>query len=321
MRRVTRIDELRAHVRAARTEGRVIGFVPTMGALHDGHLSLVRQAAAASDFVVVSIFVNPLQFGPNEDLDAYPRDVEADERLLAGLDAAAPALVFAPRVAEVYPRPMVTTVHVDGLTEGLCGAKRPGHFDGVTTVVAKLFSLVQPDRAFFGRKDFQQLQAIRRMVEDLNLPVAVVGLPTVREPDGLAMSSRNRYLAPDDRRAALALSEGLAQAVRTARSARSDGRPPSPDAIRAAVTGTLTAESSLRIDYVEVVHPDTLRPPDQGGEDGVGTQTEAEATGAESPEQLLVAVAAFVGSARLIDNVVVGDQEDEDRILAAVAGR
>ena len=321
MRRVTRIDELRRAVREARRAGQVIGFVPTMGALHEGHLSLVRAASAGSDLVVVSIFVNPLQFGPGEDLEAYPRDVDGDEEKLRALGEAAPELVFAPPVEEVYPRPMVTTVHVAGLTEGLCGARRPGHFDGVTTVVSKLFNLVQPDRAFFGRKDFQQLQTIRRMVDDLDIPVEVVGRPTVREPDGLAMSSRNRYLGDDERQAALALSRGLAEAVRIGRAARVDGRPPSPAAVHDAVTGTLTAESSLRIDYVEVVDPDTLRPPDTSGEDGVGSGTQAAEAGAETPEQLLVAVAAYVGSARLIDNVVVGDVDDEDALLQAVEAR
>ncbi|HEX9888251.1 MAG TPA: pantoate--beta-alanine ligase [Nitriliruptorales bacterium] len=321
MRRVTRVAELRDAVRAARRADQVVGLVPTMGALHDGHLSLARHASAVSDVVVVSIFVNPLQFAPGEDLDTYPRDLDGDEAALASLGAAAPDLVFAPSVHEVYPRPVVTTVHVEGLTARLCGARRPGHFDGVTTVVSKLFNLVQPDRAFFGRKDFQQLQTIRRMVDDLDVPVEVVGLPTVREPDGLAMSSRNRYLDADARQAALALPAGLVEAVRTARAARTGGRRASVDALYAAATATLASESSLRIDYVEIVDPDTLMPPDQRGEDRVGSPDTAAETAAQTPEQLLVAVAAFVGPARLVDNVVVGDVADEDRLLEAVAGR
>jgi pantoate--beta-alanine ligase len=321
VRRVTRIAHLREAVSEARRAGHVIGFVPTMGALHEGHLSLVRAASERGGFVVVSVFVNPLQFGPTEDLAAYPRDLDADEGALRRLGDATPDLVFAPSVEEVYPRPMATTVHVDGLTDRLCGARRPGHFDGVTTVVSKLFNLVQPDRAFLGRKDFQQLQAIRRMVEDLDIPVEVVGLTTVRESDGLALSSRNRYLDHDDRSAALALSRGLAQAVRVARSARAGGVPPDVGAVREAVTGTLSVEPALRIDYVEVVDPDTLTPPDERGEDGVGAAGPAQQTGAPAPEQLLVAVAAFVGPARLIDNVVVGDVEDEEALLAAVDAR
>lgn len=315
MKRVTRTRELREAVADARRAGHRIGFVPTMGALHQGHLSLARTASERCGFVVASIFVNPLQFAPGEDLEAYPRDLESDEAALRALGEAAPDLLFAPPVEEVYPRPMATTVTVEGLTELLCGARRPGHFDGVTTVVSKLFNLVQPDVAFFGRKDFQQLQVVRRMTEDLSFPVEVVGLPTVREPDGLAMSSRNRYLEGDQRRAALALSRGLVAGVRVGREARAAGRPPAPAAVRAAVSGTLEDESSVEIDYVEVLDPDTLQPPDASGE------AAGESRDTAGSEQLLVAVAAFVGSARLIDNVVVGDVADEDALLAAVAAR
>ncbi|MET0276286.1 MAG: pantoate--beta-alanine ligase, partial [Acidimicrobiia bacterium] len=200
---VTTIAEVRASCDAARRRGARVGFVPTMGYFHEGHRSLMRAARADNDFVVVSLFVNPTQFGANEDLDAYPRDLEGDSTAAEseGVD-----VLFMPTVAEMYPAGARTTVHVDGLTAGLCGASRPGHFDGVTTVVAKLFSIIGPCRAYFGRKDAQQLAVIRRMTTDLDLPVDVVGSPLVREPDGLAMSSRNAYLSSDERRTALVLS-------------------------------------------------------------------------------------------------------------------
>ncbi len=313
MERVTTVAELRARVRAARREGARIGFVPTMGALHEGHLSLVRAASEASDVVVASIFVNPLQFGEGEDLDAYPRDLDGDEAKLSSLGDAAPDLVFAPSVDEVYPRPIVTTVTVSAMADRLCGASRPGHFDGVTTVVSKLFNLVQPDVAFFGRKDFQQLQIIRRMVDDLNIPVEVVGCPLIREADGLALSSRNKYLDDAERKQALALSRALRGAVEAARNARSDGRPPSATVLREAAASTLGSAPGVEIDYVEVVRPDDLAPPDEA--------TRGEASD-DAPEAaaLLVAVAAHVGPARLIDNVLIGDPADEDRVLRATSG-
>src|SRR5689334_3765810 len=207
---VDRIADLRAACERARATGKRVGVVPTMGYLHDGHRSLIRAARRDSGFVVVTIFVNPLQFGANEDLDRYPRDLAGD---LAACDAEGVDCVFSPSVAEMYPRPPLTTVHVAGLTDDLCGAARPTHFDGVTTVVAKLFAIVGPSAAFFGRKDAQQLAVVTRMADDLNLPVEVVGCPIVREPDGLAMSSRNAYLAPSDRQAALVLSRALREAV------------------------------------------------------------------------------------------------------------
>lgn len=319
MRRVTTIADLRAALSEHRRAGQRIGLVPTMGALHDGHLANVRAAASGADVVVVSIFVNPTQFGPGEDLDAYPRDLEGDEAALAGLGSATPDLVFAPGVAEIYPRQQVTTVHVADLTAGLCGASRPGHFDGVTTVVSKLFNIVQPDAAWFGRKDAQQLAVIRRMVADLDMPVEVHGVATVREPDGLAMSSRNAYLGPDDREAALALSRALRAAVEAATAARAAGAVPAPQVLRDAALATLLAEPRVRTDYVEVVDPDTLAPPDgtatrDRGDDGSGTEP-------GPGERLLVAVAAYVGPARLIDNVVVGDVDDEHRLLDATGGR
>lgn len=301
MERVTTIAGVRAAVDEARAAGARVGLVPTMGALHAGHLSLVERCRDLADLVVVSIFVNPAQFGPGEDLDAYPRDLEGDEAALRALGAAAPDVVFAPPVEEVYPHERLTTVTVRGLSEVLCGVSRPTHFDGVTTVVTKLLNIVRPDVAVFGRKDFQQLTILRRMVADLDIPVEIVGGPIVREPDGVAMSSRNRYLDGDDRTAARALSRSLRAAVEAARAARDRGERPSAGDLHAAAARTLLAEPRVRTDYVEVLDPDRLSPPDPDA----------------PPERLLVAVAAHVGAARLIDNVVVGDGVDEESLLAA----
>src|ERR1700730_4965104 len=209
---VDRIADLRALCERARLDGRSVGVVPTMGFLHDGHRSLMRVARADADFFVVTIFVNPLQFGANEDLDRYPRDLAGD---LAICGAEGVDCVFSPSVAEMYPQSPLTTVHVAALTDDLCGAARPAHFDGVTTVVAKLFAIVGSCSAFFGRKDAQQLAVVTRMADDLNLPVEVIGCPIGREPDGLAMSSRNAYLSPPDRDAALVLSSSLRCAADT----------------------------------------------------------------------------------------------------------
>lgn len=318
MERVTTIAGIREAVGAAGRDGPRIALVPTMGALHEGHLSLVRRGAALADLTVVSVFVNPTQFGPDEDLEAYPRELGDDERRLAALGEAAPQLVFAPDVEEMYPREPVTRVHVGGLASVLCGASRPGHFDGVCTVVLKLLHIVDPHVAVFGRKDFQQLAVLRRMAADLDLPVEIVGAPIVREEDGVAMSSRNRYLDGDDRVAARALSRGLRRAVLTAREARGRGSGPAePGALRSLVLATLEEEPAVRVDYVEVVDPDTLQAPDppRGGEQA------ARRGGAGGGRRLLVAVAAHVGAARLIDNVVVGDTDDEERLLEATAAR
>jgi pantoate--beta-alanine ligase len=202
---VERIAGVRGACDGARGRGASVGLVPTMGAFHEGHRSLMRAARAANDFVVVSLFVNPTQFAPTEDLAAYPRDLERDAAIAAAEGA---DVLFTPPVDEMYRAGARTTVHVEGLTDVLCGASRPGHFDGVTTVVTKLFSIVGPCRAYFGRKDAQQLAVVRRMTADLDLPVEVVGCPLVREYDGLAMSSRNAYLSPDDRAAATVLRRG-----------------------------------------------------------------------------------------------------------------
>ena len=274
---VETIADVRKHCDDARASGRRVGLVPTMGYLHAGHMSLVAAAKAATDFVVVTIFVNPLQFGPTEDLDRYPRDLAGD---LAQCDAAGVDLVFAPSTAEMYPRPSATTVHVEGLTADLCGAARPTHFDGVTTVVTKLFSIVGPCSAFFGRKDAQQLAVVRRMADDLNLPVDVVGCPLVREPDGLALSSRNKYLSADERAAAPVLSRGL----RAAAGAVVDGER-DPQIVERIVRDTVATEPLVALEYVEVRAASDLTPIDRLDGD------------------VLVALAARLGATRLIDNV------------------
>jgi pantoate--beta-alanine ligase len=276
---VTSIAEARAACDAARAAGKRVGFVPTMGFFHEGHRSLMRAARAENDFVIVSLFVNPTQFGPSEDLDAYPRDLVGDSAAAAaeGVD-----LLFTPRAAEMYPSGSQTSVHVDGLTEVLCGASRPGHFDGVTTVVAKLFSIVGPSRAYFGRKDAQQAAVIRRMTIDLDLPVEVVGCPLVRENDGLAMSSRNSYLEPDEREAAVVLAGSLYLASEAVVAGERD-----PAVIRRLLVDVIAGAPLVRLDYAEVVDAATLEPVDRIRPD------------------TLVALAAFVGKARLIDNVTI----------------
>jgi pantoate--beta-alanine ligase len=275
---VERIAELRDRCDAARRAGRTVGLVPTMGFFHEGHLSLMRAARADHDLVVTTIFVNPLQFGENEDLAGYPRDLVADT---AAAEAEGVDVLFVPSVPEMYPEPTVTTVHVAGLTEGLCGAARPTHFDGVTTVVAKLFSIVGRCTAYFGRKDFQQLAVVRRMAVDLDLPVEVVGCPLVREPDGLAMSSRNAYLSADERRRAT----GIFASLRAAAAAVEDGER-DPERVRAAVHAE-AERHGLELEYAEVRRAADLAP--LATVDG----------------EVVVAVAAVVGNARLIDNATM----------------
>jgi pantoate--beta-alanine ligase len=273
--------ELRAALEPARRDGRTIGLVPTMGYLHEGHLSLIRAARAECEVVVMSLFVNPTQFGPGEDLERYPRDEERDLRLAAEAGA---DLVFAPAVAEVYPDGFATAVEVSGpLTEVLDGdpsRRGPGHFRGVTTVVAKLFNLAGPDVAYFGQKDAQQAIVIRRMVRDLDLPVRIEVLPIVREPDGLAMSSRNAYLEPEERERATALSRALAAAERGARAG-------SLGIGLEAARRELDA-AAIEPEYLEARDAETLEPVKQLGD-----------------RPVLVALAAQVGAARLIDNVVI----------------
>jgi pantoate--beta-alanine ligase len=289
MKVICTIDELRAICDETRCSGRTVGFVPTMGFFHAGHRSLMRAARADTDLVVVSLFVNPTQFGPNEDLDAYPRDVEGDTQ---AAEAEGVDVLFTPSVDEMYPEPGVTTVHVSGLTSGLCGARRPGHFDGVTTVVAKLFSIVGPCRAYFGRKDAQQLAVVARMARDLDLPVEVIGCPLVREADGLAMSSRNAYLTAPERSAATVLSRSIRAAADAITAGERD-----PDAILRVVHDLVADEPLVELDYAALVDGATLEPIERIDRDA------------------LLALAAFVGRARLLDNctiTVAGDRVDID---------
>ena len=279
MKRTSKISELRKLVAEQKIKGRTIALVPTMGYLHKGHLSLVENAKQSGRFVVVSIFVNPLQFGPNEDYGRYPRDLERDVELLeeAGVD-----LVFQPDVEEMYPTPVVSFVEVGQLDQVLCGANRPGHFRGVATVVSKLFHIVQPDLAFFGQKDYQQFLIIRRMVQDLNFPVEVRAVPIVREEDGLALSSRNVFLSATQRQEALALSRSLKKAGERIRGGERSARE-----IEEFMRGMISTESQGQIDYIEV----------RDAEDLAGVT--------EINRPVLIALAVKFGSTRLIDNKVV----------------
>jgi len=273
------IDEMRSATREAHREGKGLGFVPTMGALHEGHLSLVRAAKSVCDVVAVSIFVNPLQFGPTEDLAKYPRTFERDAKLL---EKESVDILFCPTPNEMYPAGAVTYVTVEGLSDKLCGRSRPGHFRGVTTVVAKLFHIVEPDKAFFGQKDAAQSTIVRRMVQDLNFPIEIVVCPVVREPDGLAMSSRNAYLTPQDRKSALVLHRSLMEIKN-----RFDRGERSAANLIAAGKQLLSKEAGVRLDYLEIVDPSTLDPMTQLN------------------KPALVAVAALVGTTRLIDNIIL----------------
>ena len=272
MRVARTIEELREVLAAS---PRPVGFVPTMGALHEGHLSLVRVARQRADTVVMSIFVNPLQFGPNEDLARYPRSEEED---LGAAEREKVDVVFMPSVEEMYPEGRSTTVHIDGITEVYEGAVRPGHFDGVATVVTKLFGIVQPDVAFFGQKDAQQLAVIRRVVEDLSIPIEVVACPTIREPDGLALSSRNVYLSDDERGRAASLWRALRAGWDLV---ETSGVPSAEKQMRATLEDGLDS-----VDYAAVVDPDTFGPPSPGG-------------------PYLLIVAGRLGETRLIDNLLV----------------
>jgi pantoate--beta-alanine ligase len=273
------IAECRAAVSAARRAGHRIGFVPTMGALHEGHLSLVDRAREAAGFVVLSIFVNPLQFGPADDFAAYPRDLERDSRLAGERGA---ALVFAPSVTEMYPSPFVTRVTMREVTEEFEGAARPGHFDGVLTVVAKLFLIVQPDVAVFGQKDAQQAAAVRRLVVDLDFPIEIIVAPTVREADGVACSSRNNFLSEAERRKARGLHRALTRARELADGGETDAR-----RIEAAMRDVLARVPALDVEYAAIVDRDHFQPLER----------------IEVPA--VAVVAARVGRTRLIDNVVL----------------
>ena len=274
---------LRRRVAELRRRGLAVGLVPTMGALHAGHISLVDAARARGDATVATIFVNPTQFGANEDLAAYPRDETVDFALL---ESAGATLAFAPSVEEMYPERGLTTIHVAELTDGLCGPLRPGHFDGVATVVTKLFLAALPDRGYFGEKDYQQLQMVKRLSRDLNMPIEVVGCPTVREPDGLAMSSRNRYLSPAERAAAPAMRRALGALAEAARAGADCRR------AEVAARSALATAGFEPIDYVAVVDADTLALVDR----------------IAKPARALAA--AWLGKARLIDNVAVLREAD-----------
>ncbi|MHA2620963.1 MAG: pantoate--beta-alanine ligase [bacterium JZ-2024 1] len=283
MKVVESIKEMRSIIRELRGEKKRIGLVPTMGYFHEGHLSLMRRARNDCDAVVVSIFVNPTQFGLFEDFERYPRDIprDLDLAMREGVD-----FVFSPPVPEMYGPSYETIVCVSRTSQGLCGWARPGHFDGVATVVTKLFNVVQPDVAYFGAKDYQQSVVIRRMVEDLNLPVEIVVCPTVREPDGLAMSSRNTYLTAEERAQAPRIYGALLEAERAYRAGEKNA-----SALRSLVRDLLEKPPSFRVDYVEIVHPDSLLPLKEIGTDGA-----------------VIAVAAFLGNTRLIDNIIVTGQ-------------
>jgi pantoate--beta-alanine ligase len=279
------VEEVRASVSEARSSGLRVGLVPTMGALHEGHACLIEQCRAETGYVVVSIFVNPTQFGPSEDFSRYPRTLDADARLC---ESAGADLVFAPGVESMYPygREGATFVEVPGFSDVLEGVSRPGHFRGVATVVLKLFSITRPDVAYFGAKDFQQQLVIRRMVADLNVPVEIRTVPTVREADGLALSSRNRYLNPDERRAAAALYRALTRAREAVQAGERDA-----NRVRQILTETVESERLMTLDYAEVADAESLKPL-------VGL----------SPGQNAVALlAARAGATRLIDNAVLTD--------------
>jgi len=273
------VEETRAACRQARSEGKCIGLVPTMGALHEGHLSLVHAARSQTDFVVVSVFVNPTQFGPNEDFAKYPRTFERDRELL---ERAGTNLIFAPSAEEMYPKGAATFVEVEGLPAKLEGRTRPTHFRGVTTVVTKLFNIVQPDLAFFGQKDAQQAIILRKMARDLDMDVRLVVMPIVREADGLALSSRNRYLDPDQRRKATVLHRALMRMHSLA-----DRGECSSAVLLDAGKSVIAEEPDVSLDYLEIVDPETLDPV------------------SDISRGALVAIAAYVGTTRLIDNTVL----------------
>ena len=280
MRTVHSLKELRSILRAYRQQGKTIALVPTMGNLHEGHISLVRKASESADIVVTSIFVNPMQFGAGEDLDTYPRTLAKDQDMLA---PAGNTLVFAPSVSEIYPEGLAnqTKVVVPEVSDGHCGASRPGHFEGVATVVTMLFNMVQPDIAFFGEKDFQQLAVIRKMTRDLMMPIEIVGAPTVREEDGLAKSSRNGYLSDEERRIAPVVHQVLSSVATQVEKGRSDFLSLEQEA-KDALTN-----AGLRPDYFNIVNSLTLKP------------------AAEADNELTLLVAAFLGTTRLIDNLSV----------------
>ncbi|WP_457622302.1 pantoate--beta-alanine ligase [Persephonella sp.] len=272
------ISEMKSIVKDLKRKGKTIGFVPTMGYLHEGHVSLIRSSKKDNDITVVSIFVNPLQFGENEDLDRYPRDLKKDQGICEkeGVD-----YLFYPSYKDMYPEGFSTYVTVEGITDKLCGAFRPGHFRGVTTVVMKLFNIVKPDRAYFGLKDYQQFKVIQKMVRDLNMDVQVIGCPIVREKDGLAMSSRNKYLSDKEREAAVNISRSLFEAKRLFESGVTDA-----ERLKERIIEIIMSSPEVReIQYVELVDPENLESKEK----------------AEKGD--IIAIAVFIGNARLIDNI------------------
>ncbi|ABR34765.1 MULTISPECIES: pantoate--beta-alanine ligase [Clostridium] len=273
---VKEIKELRSLIKAWKREGLSVGYVPTMGALHEGHESLIKRAVEENDKVVVSVFVNPTQFGPNEDFDSYPRNINKDLELCINAGA---AIVFNPEPSEMYYGDKSTSVSVSGLTSVLCGAKRPGHFDGVCLVVSKFLNIVTPDKAYFGEKDAQQVAVIKRMVRDLNIDVEIVACPIIREEDGLAKSSRNTYLSKDERKAALVLSRSLEIAKDALRKGERNA-----NNIKNSIKEVLNSEPLAKIDYVEIVDSDSLK-------------------SVEIIERnVLIPIAVYIGKTRLIDN-------------------
>lgn len=276
---LTTIDEVRTQIKAWKKEGLSIGFVPTMGFLHEGHMSLMKQARMENDKVVASIFVNPMQFGPTEDLEAYPRDLERDAAMCeeVGVD-----LIFHPEPSEMYKDGFCSFVDMTGVTDALCGKSRPVHFRGVCTVVSKLFHIVTPDRAYFGQKDAQQVAVIQRMVTDLNMDVEIIPCPIVREEDGLAKSSRNTYLSAEERKAALILSQAIFMGQKMVTDGERDGK-----VLAKAIADKIASEPMARIDYVEVVDALTMQAVDT-----------LEGT-------ILTAVAVYIGKTRLIDNFMI----------------
>lgn len=276
MKTVHTIKEVREEIKKWKAEDKTIGLVPTMGFLHEGHQSLIEKAVSENDKVVVSVFVNPTQFGPSEDFEAYPRDLKQDEALCNNAGA---SLIFNPNPSEMYAEDACTLINVSVLTEGLCGAKRPVHFGGVCTVVSKLFNIVAPTRAYFGEKDAQQLAVIKRMVRDLNFDLEVIGCPIIREADGLAKSSRNTYLSPEERSAALVLNESLKLAKEALKNGEKDCM-----VLNRIIVSKLQAEPLAKIDYVEIVDSSNLQPVNA------------------IFSSVLVAIAVYIGKTRLIDN-------------------
>ncbi len=279
MKIIHQLKEMQRDTALHRSEGKSVGLIPTMGALHEGHLSLIRAARQENDRVVVSIFVNPTQFGANEDFDLYPRNLVTDAKLAeeSGAD-----VIFNPSAKDMYPSDLCTSITMGSIAEGLCGRYRPGHFDGVAIVVNKLFNLVNPHRAYFGQKDAQQVQVIRKMAEDLNMGVEIVACPIIREADGLAMSSRNVYLKPEERISARLLSQALREGQEWVKKDLQD-----PEVLREKLRQILESDPAIQVQYIEIVHPESLHP----------------LKNLEKP--ILIALAVFIGSTRLIDNIII----------------